>query len=94
MNPILTKAQVHQLDTTLKMSYDLNNKKYLPGFIGLNNVKANDYVNVVIQALAHIPSIRDYFILEDFEKKGSSQLGMYDRQKQVRLGIDMRMHSL
>ncbi|KAG1103445.1 hypothetical protein G6F42_017220 [Rhizopus arrhizus] len=74
LNPILTKAQVHQLDTTLKMSYDLNNKKYLPGFIGLNNVKANDYVNVVIQALAHIPSIRDYFILEDFEKKGSSQL--------------------
>lgn len=74
LNPTLTKSQVAELDKTFKTSYDLNNKKYLPGFVGLNNVKANDYVNVVIQALAHIPQIRDYFILTDFEKKGSSQL--------------------
>ncbi|KAI9478879.1 MAG: hypothetical protein EXX96DRAFT_483344 [Benjaminiella poitrasii] len=74
LNPILTKQQVHKLDQNLKMSYDLNNKKYLPGFVGLNNIKANDYVNVIIQSLAHIPSIRDYFILEDFEKKGYPQL--------------------
>ncbi|KAI9362402.1 hypothetical protein BD770DRAFT_470440 [Pilaira anomala] len=74
LNPTLTKTQVSELDTYFKTSYDLNNKKYLPGFVGLNNVKANDYVNVVIQALAHIPPIRDYFILTDFEKKGSSQL--------------------
>lgn len=45
------------------------------GFVGLNNVKANDYVNVVIQALVHIPPLRDYFILEDFEKQERSQLG-------------------
>jgi len=43
------------------------------GFVGLNNVKANDYVNVIIQALAHIPPLRDYFILQNFENK--SQLG-------------------
>lgn len=74
MNPTLTKSQVLELDKTFKTSYDLNNKKYLPGFVGLNNVKANDYVNVIVQAMAHIPPIRDYFILTDFEKKGSSQL--------------------
>ncbi|KAI8354167.1 hypothetical protein BD560DRAFT_438335 [Blakeslea trispora] len=74
LNPILTKQQVHTLDNKLVMSYDLNNKHYLPGFVGLNNIKANDYVNVVIQALAHMPAIRDYFIVEDFEKKGASQL--------------------
>lgn len=43
--------------------------------MGLNNVKANDYVNVVIQALVHIPPLRDYFILQDFEKQEKSQLG-------------------
>ena len=43
------------------------------GFVGLNNVKANDYVNVIIQALAHIPPLRDYFILQNFENR--SQLG-------------------
>ncbi|KAI9272949.1 hypothetical protein BDA99DRAFT_432777 [Phascolomyces articulosus] len=74
LNPTLTKQQVNQLDTNLKSSYDLNNKKYLPGFVGLNNVKANDYVNVIVQALIHIPSLRDYFILQDFEAQGKSQL--------------------
>ncbi|KAJ8659526.1 hypothetical protein O0I10_004891 [Lichtheimia ornata] len=74
LNPTLTKQQVSNLDANLKASYDLNNKKYLPGFVGLNNVKANDYVNVVIQALVHIPPLRDYFILQDFEKQEKSQL--------------------
>lgn len=46
----------------------------IQGFVGLNNVKANDYVNVVIQALVHIPALRDYFILGDFESQGRSQL--------------------
>ena len=40
----------------------------------MNNVKANDYVNVVVQALIHIPPLRDYFILQDFEAQGKSQL--------------------
>ncbi|KAI8388815.1 uncharacterized protein BYT42DRAFT_492397 [Radiomyces spectabilis] len=74
LNPTLTKEEVQRLDRTLNTSYDLNNKKYLPGFVGLNNVKANDYVNAVVQALVHIPPIRDYFILQDFDNQGRSQL--------------------
>ncbi|ORZ16886.1 hypothetical protein BCR42DRAFT_326199 [Absidia repens] len=74
LNPTLTKQQVSRLDYNNAPSFDLNNKKYIPGFIGLNNIKANDYVNVVIQALIHIPSFRDYFILQDFEKQDRSQL--------------------
>jgi len=42
---------------------------YVVGFIGLNNVKANDYVNVVIQVLAHIPPIRDFFMLQQLDDK-------------------------
>ncbi|KAI8096628.1 uncharacterized protein BX664DRAFT_256840 [Halteromyces radiatus] len=74
LNPTLTKQQVAELDQNNAPSYDLNNKKYIPGFVGLNNIKANDYVNVVIQALVHIPSFRDYFILQDFENQDKSQL--------------------
>ncbi|OZJ05574.1 hypothetical protein BZG36_01684 [Bifiguratus adelaidae] len=74
LHPTFTKAQVEALDSETKPSYDLNNRKYLPGFVGLNNVKANDYVNVVIQALIHIPQLRDYFILEDHEAQNRSQL--------------------
>ena len=38
---------------------------YLPGIVGLNNIKANDYCNVVLQALSHVTPIRDYFLNED-----------------------------
>ncbi|RUO96536.1 cysteine proteinase [Jimgerdemannia flammicorona] len=74
LHPTFTKEQVQQLDKSSKHSYDLNNRRYLPGFVGLNNVKANDYVNVAIQALVHIPPLRDLFILEDFEGQNKSQL--------------------
>ncbi|KAG0361313.1 hypothetical protein BG005_008606 [Podila minutissima] len=69
LNPTFTPAQVAALDKVSTQSYDLNRKPYLPGFVGLNNVKANDYVNVVIQVLAHIPPIRDYFMLKNFDDK-------------------------
>jgi len=39
------------------------------GFVGMNNIKANDYFNVIIQALAHIPSLRNYFMLENLSQK-------------------------
>lgn len=38
------------------------------GFIGLNNLKNTDYINVVVQALAHIPPLRDYFLANNLGK--------------------------
>jgi hypothetical protein len=32
------------------------------GFVGLNNLKHTDYVNVVLHALAHVGPIRDFFL--------------------------------
>ena len=32
----------------------------------MNNIKENDYFNVIIQSLAHIPPLRNYVMLEDF----------------------------
>ncbi|KAF9581381.1 hypothetical protein BGW38_001628, partial [Lunasporangiospora selenospora] len=69
LDPRYTPAQVAALDKNASLSYDLNRKSYLPGFIGLNNIKANDYVNVVIQVLAHVPPLRDYFMLGNFDDK-------------------------
>lgn len=39
------------------------------GFVGMNNIKANDYFNVIIQALAHIPPFRNFLMLEDLSEK-------------------------
>ena len=39
------------------------------GFVGMNNIKENDYFNVIIQALAHVPPLRNYLMLEDLSQK-------------------------
>lgn len=54
-----------------KLSYDLANKPYLPGYVGLNNIKRHDHMNVIILALTHIPSLLDYLLLSDFRGKES-----------------------
>uniref|UniRef100_A0AC34QEH6 USP domain-containing protein n=1 Tax=Panagrolaimus sp. JU765 TaxID=591449 RepID=A0AC34QEH6_9BILA len=38
---------------------------YYPGIVGLNNIKANDYANVVFHALAHVAPLRNYFLREE-----------------------------
>ena len=38
---------------------------YLLGIVGLNNIKANDYMNVVLHALAHVGPFRDYLLSDD-----------------------------
>jgi len=70
--PTFTPQQVAALDKKKSASYDLYNRKYLPGVVGLNNIKANDYMNVVIQALAHVGPLRDAMLLNTLPK--SSEL--------------------
>jgi U4/U6.U5 tri-snRNP-associated protein 2 len=57
-----------------KPSYDLANKLYLPGYVGLNNIKRNDHMNVIIHSLLHIPPLRDYLLLSNFRGKESELL--------------------
>ncbi|RLV89816.1 putative mRNA-splicing protein ubp10 [Spathaspora sp. JA1] len=45
-----------------EFSYDLNQDKYLVGYVGLNNLNSNSYINVVLQCLAHIIPIRDFYL--------------------------------
>ncbi|KZT55404.1 cysteine proteinase [Calocera cornea HHB12733] len=54
-----------------KPSYDLSSHPYIPGYIGLNNMKRNDYLNVIIHALLHVPPLRDYLLLTELNPKSS-----------------------
>ncbi|KAJ3325468.1 hypothetical protein HDV06_004327 [Boothiomyces sp. JEL0866] len=54
IKPTFTSEDVRQLDKNQLHSTDLQGKKYIPGYVGLNNIKMNDYINVVIHALAHV----------------------------------------
>mmetsp|Transcript_3663 Transcript_3663/g.5565 ORF Transcript_3663/g.5565 Transcript_3663/m.5565 type:complete len:444 (+) Transcript_3663:73-1404(+) len=62
LNPLFTQPQIAKLDSLPLYSRSLDGTDYVPGTIGLNNIKQTDYVNVVVQALAHIPLLRNYFL--------------------------------
>ena len=37
--------------------------------MGINNLKANDYMNVIIQLLTHVPPLRNFFLLENLDSR-------------------------
>ncbi|KAI9230964.1 MAG: spindle pole body protein [Piptocephalis tieghemiana] len=67
--PSFTPDLVRRLSSPdLPPSYDLQRKPYYPGYIGLNNIKKNDDINVILQCLAHVNPLRDWLLLADLDK--------------------------
>lgn len=63
LHPTFTIDEVNRLDTNVELSRDLSGRRYLPGFVGLNNLNGTDYLNAVVQALGHVRPLRDFFLL-------------------------------
>ena len=63
--PAFKPETVSTLDTIPVYSRGVDGSDYMPGLIGLNNIKNTDYVNVVVQSLARVPPIRDFFLLPE-----------------------------
>lgn len=75
MKPTFDPSLLTRIDRSLTPAYDLNEKPYYPGFVGLNNMKFNSYMNAVIQLVLHVPPLRDYFILSPLpSSSGTSEL--------------------
>ncbi|KAG8388594.1 hypothetical protein BUALT_Bualt02G0141800 [Buddleja alternifolia] len=63
LNPRFAREQVRQLDTNRQWSRALNGSYYLPGMVGLSNIKdAPDFVNVTIQSLMRVNPLRNSFL--------------------------------
>ncbi|OQR94722.1 U4/U6.U5 tri-snRNP-associated protein [Achlya hypogyna] len=62
LRPTFMPEQIEALDSNKKLAQDSFGVSYLPGFVGLNNLKKTDYISVVLHALAHVPPLRDYFL--------------------------------
>lgn len=43
------------MDTNTKMFRAIDGTMYMPGIVGLNNIKANDYCNVILQVCNLFP---------------------------------------
>lgn len=66
LNPTFNNEIIRQIDSpNVKPSRTIDGTLYNPGIVGLNNIKFNDYCNVVLQALTHVPPLRNYFLREE-----------------------------
>ncbi|KAJ0046693.1 hypothetical protein Pint_05352 [Pistacia integerrima] len=65
LNPRFTKEQVKQLDKNKQWSRALDGSDYLPGMVGLNNIKETDFVNVTIQSLMRVTPLRNFFLIPE-----------------------------
>eukprot|EP01121_Diplochlamys_sp_Union-15-3_P009332 TRINITY_DN2543_c0_g1_i3.p1 TRINITY_DN2543_c0_g1~~TRINITY_DN2543_c0_g1_i3.p1 ORF type:complete len:252 (-),score=32.67 TRINITY_DN2543_c0_g1_i3:52-777(-) len=75
LNPRFTASMISKLDIPPALtSRTLDGKEYIPGVIGLNNLKYNDFINAVIQSLAHTSTLRDFFLLPSNYGKCKSEL--------------------
>ncbi|KAG0568606.1 hypothetical protein KC19_6G032600 [Ceratodon purpureus] len=74
LNPRFTRAQAEQLDKIKQWSRALDGSDYLPGMVGINNIKENDFVNVTIQSLMRVTPLRNFFLLPENYKSCKSPL--------------------
>lgn len=64
LKPVFTHEQIDKLDINDKHVETTDGKAYYLGIVGLNNLKYNDYCNVIFQALSHVIPLRNYFLIE------------------------------
>ncbi|KAF2149786.1 cysteine proteinase [Myriangium duriaei CBS 260.36] len=69
VDPTFTKADVSKLDRQRSPAWNLVGKQYNPGYVGMNNIKSNDYFNAACHSLAHVAPLRNFLMLEDLSAK-------------------------
>ncbi|KAL2932265.1 U4/U6.U5 tri-snRNP-associated protein 2 [Bienertia sinuspersici] len=65
LNPRFNREQVEQLDKSKLWARALDGSDYLPGLVGLNNIKETEFVNVTIQALMRVTPLRNFFLIPE-----------------------------
>ncbi|ONK69253.1 uncharacterized protein A4U43_C05F20920 [Asparagus officinalis] len=74
LNPRFTREQVLHLDENRQWSRALDGSNYLPGMVGLNNIKETDFVNVTIQSLMRVTPLRNFFLIPENYQNSKSPL--------------------
>ncbi|XAR56058.1 Ubiquitinyl hydrolase 1 [Bertholletia excelsa] len=74
LNPRFTREQVEELDRKKQWSRALDGSDYLPGMVGLNNIKETDFVNVTIQSLMRVTPLRNFFLIPENYQHSKSPL--------------------
>ena len=65
LNPVYTPELISKLDSEPLVARSLEGNEFMPGCVGLNNLKLTDFANCVIQLLARAKPLRDFCLLND-----------------------------
>ncbi|KAL1537272.1 U4/U6.U5 tri-snRNP-associated protein 2-like [Salvia divinorum] len=74
LNPRFARENVIQIDHNRQWSRALDGSDYLPGMVGLNNIKETEFVNVTIQSLMRVTPLRNFFLIPENYSHSKSQL--------------------
>eukprot|EP00003_Mantamonas_plastica_P027457 TRINITY_DN5894_c0_g1_i2.p1 TRINITY_DN5894_c0_g1~~TRINITY_DN5894_c0_g1_i2.p1 ORF type:complete len:302 (+),score=89.50 TRINITY_DN5894_c0_g1_i2:53-958(+) len=75
LNPSFTVDEVKSFDTASdKQLTDLEGNEFIQGVLGMNNIKATDYLAVVLQSLVRIRPLRNFFMFPNNYAKCKSKL--------------------
>ncbi len=74
LDPVFTAQDVRELDVSTAPAVALDGTSYIPGIVGLNDIKLNDSLNCVLLALTHVRRLRDFFLLPSNYAACSSRL--------------------
>ena len=64
LNPVFTKDLIKKLDAEAMVARSLEGTEFMPGCVGLNNLKLTDYANCVIQLLSRAKPLRNFCLLD------------------------------
>jgi U4/U6.U5 tri-snRNP-associated protein 2 len=64
LHPKFNTETLAHISSNVKFSAALDGTPYLPGCVGLNNIKSTDWFNSCMQLLLAVPPIRNFFIIE------------------------------
>ena len=74
LDPRYTQAEVAALDAPPpRWARALDGTPFAPGLVGINNLKASDYMAVAVQALARVPPLRDFFLVPSNYREAASR---------------------
>eukprot|EP01071_Lankesteria_metandrocarpae_P012880 Lankesteria_metandrocarpae@DN6369_c0_g1_i1.p1 len=69
LNPRYSKKDMASLAKTAQFSKSLDGADYMPGYVGLNNLKHSDFFTVVVQMLCQVIPLRNKLLLLDLSRK-------------------------
>lgn len=62
LHPTFSSEEIVAISSNTGLARDLFGRRYLPGYVGLNNLHKTDCVNAIVQALVHVRPLRDFFL--------------------------------